>query len=105
MSPPDITSISTFLPFARKACEFLTDSPDPYHAVANSVAKLEQAGFESLSDGAFQCKIKEGGKYYYVVDNTALVAFSVGPNYQAGNGGFKLICGHTDSPNLRVKPK
>jgi len=46
-----------------------------------------------------------GGRYYYTVDNTALVAFSVGPNYIPGNGGFKIICGHTDSPNLRVKPK
>ncbi len=105
MSLPDNCLISSCLPFAQKACSFLTDSPDPYHAVANAVAKLEVAGFESLCDGAFQTKIKVGGKYYYVVDNTALVAFCVGPNYRPGEGGFKMICGHTDSPNLRVKPK
>lgn len=105
MSLPDFHLISSCLPFAEKACGFLTDSPDPYHAVANLVAKLEMAGFESLCDGAFQIHIKVGGKYYYVVDNTALVAFCVGPNYRPGEGGFKMICGHTDSPNLRVKPK
>ena len=105
MSSPALvtTTISSCIPFAEKACEFFTNSPDPYHAVSNSVAKLEKAGFESIC--AFQGNITAGGRYYYTVDNTALVAFSVGPNYIPGNGGFKIICGHTDSPNLRVKPK
>lgn len=90
-----------------KACEFLTNSPDPFHAVHNSVTKLEEAGFVQLSKRkAFateEPKIQPGGKYYYTVNKSALVAFAVGPKYKKGNG-FKIIGGHTDSPNLKIKP-
>jgi len=51
----------------------------------------------------FLGKLAPGGKYYYTVNKTALVAFSIGTNYSKGNG-FKIIGGHTDSPNLKVKP-
>ena len=92
------------MPFARKACDYLTESPDPYHAVQNSVNKLKEAGYVQLSRrGPFAGKIEPGGKYYYTVNSTALVAFAVGKQYVPGNG-FKIIGGHTDSPNLKVKP-
>ena len=85
--------ISHHIPFAEKACEFLTNSPDPYHCVHNSVVKLEAAGYVQLSKrDAFTGKLEPGGKYYYTVNKTALVAFSVGPNYKAGNG-LKVIGG------------
>lgn len=29
----------------------------------------------------------------------------MGGKYAAGSGGFKVIGGHTDSPNLKVKPR
>lgn len=96
--------LSEYIPFAEKACTFLTESPDPYHAVANSVKKLESNGFVQLKKrDPFMGNVKAGGKYYYTVNKSALVAFAVGPNYKEGNG-FKVIGGHTDSPNLKVKP-
>jgi len=89
---------------AEKACEFLSDSTDPFHAVDNSVAKLEAAGFVRLRKREpFTGKLVPGGKYYYTVNHSTLVAFAVGSKYVAGNG-FKIIGGHTDSPNLKVKP-
>eukprot|EP00978_Attheya_sp_CCMP212_P001858 scaffold3824_cov48-Attheya_sp.AAC.7 len=100
-----MADLSAHTAFAEKACTFLTASPDPYHAVENSVTKLEAAGYVQLRKReAFAGKLKPGGKYYYTINRTTLVAFCVGGKYQSGNG-FKIIGGHTDSPNLKVKPK
>ena len=96
--------IKECIPFGKKCCDYLTQSPDPYHAVQNSVDKLKEAGYTQLSRREpFTGKINAGEKYYYTVNSTALVAFSVGGKYVPGNG-FKIIGGHTDSPNLKVKP-
>ena len=98
-------SIAAHIPFAEKACSFLSDSPDPFHAVANSVKKLEECGYVQLSKREpFIGKIEPGGKYYYTINKSALVAFCVGEKFKKGNG-FKVIGGHTDSPNLKVKPR
>ncbi len=85
-----------------KACEFLTASPDPFHAVANSIVKLEAAGFEHIRKRD-PFVLQPGGKYYYTINHSTLVAFTVGAEYMPGNG-FVIIGGHTDSPNLKAKP-
>eukprot|EP01083_Nonionella_stella_P082648 228159_1 len=96
--------ITSYIPFAEKACEFLTASPDPFHSVQNNTVKLEAAGYVQLSKRhPFAGKLEPGGKYYYTFNKSTLVAFAVGSKYKAGNG-FKIIGGHTDSPNLKVKP-
>jgi len=87
---------------AEKACSFLSASTDPFHAVKQSILKLEAAGFARIQNLS---GIQPGGRYYYTVQNSTLVAFSVGAKYVAGKAGFKMIGGHTDSPNLRVKPR
>ena len=87
--------MEAYTPFAKKACTFLDASPDPYHAVKSSVDKLEAAGYVGLSKREpFLGKLAPGGKYYYTVNKTTLVAFAVGSNYSKGNG-FKIIGGHT----------
>lgn len=96
--------IEKYIPFAEKACDFLTNSPDPYHCVQNNRTELEKAGYIQLSKREpFSGKVKPGGKYYYTFNRTTLVAFAVGHQYQPGNG-FKIVGGHTDSPILKVKP-
>lgn len=96
--------LSQYIPFAQKACAYLSASPDPYHAVANNITKLSQSGFVQLKKrDAFTGNIQPGGKYCYTVNKTALVAFCVGKKFKEGNG-LKIIGGHTDSPNLKVKP-
>jgi aspartyl aminopeptidase len=105
------SSVSAFqkkyVPLAEKACAFLSASTDPFHAVQNSVERLHRAGFQKLATNApLTNAIQAGGKYYYTVEHSTLVAFCVGPAYQAGNAvGFHMIGGHTDSPNLKVKPR
>ncbi|KAL9186991.1 hypothetical protein ACHAXT_010711 [Thalassiosira profunda] len=89
---------------ARKACEFLTNATDPFLAVKTCSDALDAAGFVKLSKREpFGGKLLPGGSYYYTVNHSTLVAFTVGAKYQAGNG-FKIIGGHTDSPHLKVKP-
>ena len=99
-----MTDYSEHIPFAEKACEFLDASPDPYHAVQNMIARLELAGYTRLRKREpFADKVTAGGKYYYTCNRTTLVAFAVGGKHKSGNG-FKIVAGHTDSPNLQVKP-
>jgi aspartyl aminopeptidase len=100
-----MTDFTKHVAFATKACDFLTNSPDPFHAVANAVKKLEAAGFVALRKrDPFAGKLTPGGKYHYTINHSTLVAFTVGAKYVAGNG-FVVLGGHTDSPNLKVKPR
>jgi aspartyl aminopeptidase len=102
------SAYSRHLQLAEKACAFLTASTDPFHAVKTATVRLEQAGFRRLSKSAALTEtnaLEAGGKYYYTVEHSTLVAFTVGQQYQAGVGAFHIIGGHTDSPNLKVKPR
>lgn len=93
------------LAFAEKACSFLSASTDPFHAVHNAIHKLEAAGFQALNYRNNFPSLKKGGKYYYTVHHSTLVAFTVGAKVDPQTSfGFHLIGGHTDSPNLTVKP-
>ena len=96
-----------YIPFAKKACEFITASPDPFHVIHNSKSRLESEGYERLNTSdPFAGKLQPGGRYYYVVEHTTLVAFAVGGKFDPRIPfGFHVIGGHTDSPNLKVKPR
>tara|TARA_B110001452_G_scaffold177293_1_gene148704 strand:+ start:200 stop:1807 length:1608 start_codon:yes stop_codon:yes gene_type:complete len=92
-------------PLTLAAMEFLDASPDPFHATAYLSRRLEEAGFAELEErDPWSGSVKPGGKYYYVRDRSCLVAFSVGGAYEPGNG-FKVLGAHTDSPNLKLKPR
>lgn len=93
-----MTSISKFT-------SFVDASPTPFHCVAQTVRKLEAAGFtQLLEDASFVSNVVPKGKYYYTRNEGMLVAFAVGGAYKAG-GPFKVVGAHTDSPALKVKPK
>jgi len=84
---------------------YFDTSPDPFHAVQTSSEMLNEAGFMELKEEEpYADIVKPGGKYYFTKNKSTLVAFTVGEKFQAGNG-FKIIGGHTDSPNLKVKPR
>lgn len=80
---------------------FVTASPTPYHAVAESVRRLREAGFtEQLATAEWD---RSPGGRYLVRDGTILAWF-VGEN--AGPGSpFRIFAAHTDSPTLKVKPR
>jgi aspartyl aminopeptidase len=77
-------------------CAFLDASPSPFHAVAEAALRLDAAGFERVDDGA-----AAGTGRGYLVRDGALVAWA-----GLDDGGpVRIVGAHTDSPNLRVKPR
>ena len=84
---------------------FINNSPEPFHVVKECIEKLEKLGFEALYEGDVWLKsLKKGGKYYFTRNGSSIIAFTVGSKYESGNG-FKIIGAHTDSPNLKLKPR
>ena len=89
------------LEFAQRLGAFIDASPSPYHAVAEVAERLVSRGWKELREdqpfGAAPAKgfVRRGG---------SLQAWFLPPG--AGPAaGFRVLGAHTDSPNLRVKPK
>ncbi|BDX30254.1 putative M18 family aminopeptidase 2 [Mycobacterium antarcticum] len=77
-------------------CEFIDASPSPFHVCATVAQRLRAAGFTELLEGDAW---PSGGDGYFTVRAGSLVAWKA-----AGDGApFRIVGGHTDSPNLRVK--
>ncbi|MDT5336955.1 MAG: aspartyl aminopeptidase [Mycobacterium sp.] len=77
-------------------CEFIDASPSPFHVCATVAQRLRGAGYTELSESQ---PWPSDGPGYFVVRAGSLVA------WKSGDGGapFRIVGGHTDSPNLRVK--
>lgn len=90
---------------AQGLIDFINASPEPFHVVKTCVDKLEKLGFSRLyEDDVWLKSLRKGGKYYFTRNGSSIIAFTVGAKYTAGNG-FKIIGAHTDSPNLKLKPR
>ena len=86
------------LPYVK----FMTENPTIFHAVHTFASKLEAAGFEYLNERK-TWSIKPGGKYYVKRNNSSFIAFSVGKDFQPGNG-FGIVAGHIDAVCAKLKP-
>lgn len=86
---------------ARSLARFVDASPSPFHAVASTAARLEALGFEALDERASWSF--HAGRHY-VARSGSLVAWVV-PEGLDTCAGFRIVGAHTDSPNLRVKPR
>jgi aspartyl aminopeptidase len=82
---------------------FLDASPSSFHAARTAAAALEAAGFTALDETAAPETLPAGAKRY-VLRAGSLLAFRIGGKNPA-EAGFRITAGHTDSPNLRVKPQ
>jgi aspartyl aminopeptidase len=80
---------------------YLGASPSPYHAAANAARRLEAAGFTRLELDQPWPDVT-GGRY--VLRGGALVAWRAAPGSPA-HTPLRVVGAHTDSPNLRVKPR
>lgn len=83
--------------------EFIQRSPTPYHAVAQSVAALNAAGFIAL-DEKQPWVLEPGQSYYFTRRDASLLAFRYGTT-PVETSGFRLLGAHTDSPCLKVRPR
>ncbi len=81
--------------------DFIAASPSPYHAVATAAAHLESAGFTRLEETAPWPTVT-GGRY--VRRGGALVAW-FRPDGAPAAQPLRIVGAHTDSPNLRLKPR
>lgn len=82
---------------------FLAASPSPYHAIEESTARLDAGGFTALDERA-PWTIESVSGRRYVVRGGALVAW-VANDPAPERFGVHIVGAHTDSPNLRIKPK
>lgn len=81
--------------------EYLRDSPSPFHAARSSARLLEVAGFVELLEA--DVWPTDPGRYF-IRRGGSLVAWSC-EGQSDPSTGFKIVGAHTDSPNLRIKPR
>lgn len=82
---------------------YVDASPTPYHACAETVRRLVAAGFRAL-DERESWALSPGDKVYVTRGDSSVLAFVVG-GVPVERAGFHLVGAHTDSPNLRLKPR
>lgn len=87
-------------PITVDLLEFIRRSPTPYHAVDSAAQRLRAAGFALLDEESSWQQLRPGRYYLQRADGT-LVAFILPERPRA----FRIIGAHTDSPNLRLKPR
>jgi aspartyl aminopeptidase len=87
---------------ARRLLDQLDASPTPYHAVATAAALLEVAGFTEVDESASWAETRPDR--WFVRRGGALVA-AHGPAGLAPEAPLRIVGAHTDSPNLRLKPR
>ncbi len=78
---------------------FLNASHSVYHAAAQVVQLLENAGYTRLSEGG-AWNLAPGGKYYLVRGGTAVLAFRLPEGEPVG---FLMSAAHSDRPTFKLK--
>lgn len=82
---------------AQSMCEFIDASPSPFHVCATAAQRLRDAGFTELAE----TDAWPGTGKFFTVRAGSLVAWNTEGADAAAP--FRVVGGHTDSPNLRVK--
>ena len=80
---------------AQGLCEFIDASPSPFHVCATVAARLRGAGYTELAETDAW---PDAGRFFTVRAGSLVAWDSTGAPRP-----FRVVGGHTDSPNLRVK--
>ncbi|MFI5044660.1 MAG: M18 family aminopeptidase [Acidimicrobiales bacterium] len=91
---------------ADRLAEFIDASPTPHHAVESARRMLAEAGFAERDptepwSGAEE-SAQTGAEPSFVVRDGSLVAWA---GATAADAPLRIIGAHTDSPNLRIRPR
>lgn len=79
---------------------YIDASPSPYHAVESSAARLAAAGFVELDERSAWQDVARG----FVRRGGGLIAWAA-PDDATTATPLRVVGAHTDSPNLRLKPR
>ena len=79
----------------QSLCAFIDASPSPFHVCATAAQQLAAAGYTELSEA----DAWPASGRFFVIRAGSLVAW----DSRVGDTPFRIVGGHTDSPNLRVK--
>jgi len=86
-----------------EAIDFIAASPTAFHAAAGAARLLEAHGFQRLAEEASWPRDTPGS--YYVVRNASCMVCWRQSDLRPDHSGFRMLCAHTDSPGLKLKPK
>lgn len=81
--------------------DYLRDATSPFHAVATSARLLAAAGFTDMTESA--AMPTRPGRYF-TARGGSLLAWCT-ENAAGPAAPFRVVGAHTDSPNLRIKPR
>jgi aspartyl aminopeptidase len=88
--------------FANDFVKYLNESCTAFHAVDAARTRLVSAGYKELYLGN-KWILEKKGKYFFTKNSTSIIAFTIGGNYNIGNG-LTVLGAHTDSPCFKIKP-
>lgn len=86
---------------AQDLCALVDVSPSPFHLCAEVARRLGAAGFVEVRET--EAWPTEQGRYF-LVRGGSVVAWST-ESAAGPQSAFRIVGGHTDSPNLRVKQR
>lgn len=82
---------------------YLNNAPTPYHSADYLSSMLDEAGAVRLMESEPWGDVLPGIIYYFVRNDSALVAFRLGDNSPA-EIGWRISAAHHDAPGFRIKP-
>lgn len=88
---------------AQQMLDFISASPTPFHCVSEARRRLLEAGFSPLDERS-EWALQPNTGYLVERGGGSIIAFRTGGR-PAFEGGFRVVGAHTDSPNLRLKPR
>ncbi|MCH2191841.1 MAG: M18 family aminopeptidase [Gammaproteobacteria bacterium] len=85
---------------AAQLCDFIAESPTPFHATKTALSMFLEAGFTHLKEND-EWHISASSAYVVTRNDSSIIAFRTGKDLHQG---MQMIGAHTDSPCLRIKP-